>query len=165
VYAPPAGGPITSQANTAYYVVSQETNGLDYWYDHRTLTTTTDAPVNNSVHLSSGSWIALDGPNTSYVPPNFQYSLLGVPPGAVQVTVKASVAGPSFSVDGTSRRAFASASLCLARIYEPWQNYSGIGRWRWSCAMPISPRTSSWKPCDGWNHFMVRIQSIRSLVS
>jgi alpha-tubulin suppressor-like RCC1 family protein len=100
VYSAPAGGPTTVQANTAYYVVSQETSGGDMWYDHGTLTTTSDAAVTNSVYFS-GTWIAVDGPNTSYVPPNFQYSPLGVPPGAVQVTVQTSIAGPSFTVDGT----------------------------------------------------------------
>jgi hypothetical protein len=71
VYAVLAGGPITLQANTAYYVASQENSGGDQWYDYGTVTTTTDASVTNSVYFFSGSWITLAGPNTSYVPPNF----------------------------------------------------------------------------------------------
>jgi hypothetical protein len=40
--------PITLAANTAYYLVSQETSGGDQWYDSNTvLTTTTLATVNN----------------------------------------------------------------------------------------------------------------------
>ncbi len=101
VYVTLPGGPVTLQANTAYYVASQETNGGDQWYDHGTLTTTSNAAVNNSIYFYSGSWIAIDSANTSYVPPNFQYSLLGGSLHAVQVTVQTNIAGPSFTVDGT----------------------------------------------------------------
>src|ERR1700733_6793295 len=71
------------------------------------------------------------------------------------------------------------ALLGLARIYEPWQNYLGIGRWQWLCVTPILPQTSSWKPNGGWSdvfrcqptlqwhrkHLITRLPSIKSLVS
>jgi hypothetical protein len=96
------GSSITLLANTAYYLASQETAGGDQWYDHGLLTTTTDAAVNNSVYFYFGNWYAIDGANSSYVPANFIYSLAGGAPGPVQVTVQTNIAGPSFTVDGTT---------------------------------------------------------------
>ena len=95
------GGPVTLQANTAYYLASQEASGGDRWYDLNGITTTTDAAVNNSVYFYAGSWNVIDVANTSYVPPNFIYSRPGTTPGTVQVTVQTNIAGPWFTVDGT----------------------------------------------------------------
>jgi hypothetical protein len=92
--------PLTLQANTQYYFVSQETNGGDKWYDQSTLSTKADASVLSSVYSNGGTFV-LNAPNTSYVPPNFQYSLQSNP-GAVTVTVGTNLSGPSFSVDGTN---------------------------------------------------------------
>jgi hypothetical protein len=92
---------VTLQANTAYYLASQEASGGDQWYDLGALTTTSDAAVNNSVYFYTGTWNAIDGANTSYVPPNFIYSLPGTTSGTVQVTVQTNIAGPWFTVDGT----------------------------------------------------------------
>ena len=51
--------PVTLTANTAYYLVSQETSGGDQWYDSNTiLTTTTKATVNNAVSRPNNSWVA-----------------------------------------------------------------------------------------------------------
>jgi hypothetical protein len=93
--------PVTLQANTAYYLASQEASGGDQWYDLNGLTTTSDAAVNNSVYFYAGNWNPMAVANTSYVPPNFIYSLPGTVPGTVQVTVQTSIAGPWFTVDGT----------------------------------------------------------------
>jgi hypothetical protein len=69
-------GPITLQAGASYYLASQELAGGDQWYDHGVLSATNVATVNSSVWLNGAIWAAIDGPNTSYVPPNFQYSAL-----------------------------------------------------------------------------------------
>jgi hypothetical protein len=67
------GSPIALPANTSYYLVSQELNGGDQWYDFGTVSTTTAAAVTNSVYSIDGiNWATTGGPNTSYVPPNFQ---------------------------------------------------------------------------------------------
>jgi hypothetical protein len=67
--------PITLAANTAYYLVSQETSGGDQWYDFNTvLTTTTKATVNNAVSRPSNSWVAAGTANNSYVPVDFKYA-------------------------------------------------------------------------------------------
>jgi hypothetical protein len=69
------GSPVTLQANTAYYLVSQETSGGDQWYDSGTVSSTTAAAVNNSIYSynNSGTWNSYNSANTSYVPVNFQY--------------------------------------------------------------------------------------------
>ena len=93
------GGAIVLQANTAYYLVSQEVNGGDKWYDYGTLSSTGVAAVNSSVWLNGTTWTPISGPNSSYVPPNFLY---GPAAGTIPVTVQTSPAGLSFSVDGAN---------------------------------------------------------------
>jgi List-Bact-rpt repeat protein len=91
--------PVTLSANTSYYLVSQEVNGGDSWYDHGTLSSTSAAAVNSSVYFYNGAWIPLDGPNTSYGPPNFLY---GSPAGTIPVTIETNPSGRSFSIDGAT---------------------------------------------------------------
>jgi hypothetical protein len=66
---------ITLAANTNYYLVSLEVSGGDYWLDYSPggITTTNVASVTKAIYFSGG-WIAVAGPNTSYVPANFQYT-------------------------------------------------------------------------------------------
>jgi hypothetical protein len=67
--------PVTLSANTAYYVVSQETSGGDQWYDFNTVLTTTNVgAVNNAIQRPSNSWVAAGGANNSYVPVDFKYA-------------------------------------------------------------------------------------------
>jgi hypothetical protein len=73
VYA--AINPVTMPAGTSYYLVSQEIQGGDQWHDQAAISATTDAAVNSSVYFYNGDWIPINSANTSYVPPNFQYSI------------------------------------------------------------------------------------------
>lgn len=69
--------PVTLAANTAYYVVSQETSGADSWYDLNTLVTPTPAGSIIGPAWSGGgtSYTYYSGsPNQSYVPVNFKYA-------------------------------------------------------------------------------------------
>jgi hypothetical protein len=67
--------PVTLSANTAYYLVSQETSGGDQWYDFNTvLTTTTVATVNNAVQRPNNTWQAAGGANNSFAPVDFKYA-------------------------------------------------------------------------------------------
>ena len=67
--------PVILAANTAYYLVSQETSGGDQWYDSNTvLTTTTIATVNNAVSRPNNQWVAAGGANNSFGPVDFKYS-------------------------------------------------------------------------------------------
>lgn len=67
--------PVILSANTAYYLVSQETSGSDQWYDSNTaLTTTTIAAVNNAVSRPANQWVAAGGANNSFGPVDFKYA-------------------------------------------------------------------------------------------
>ncbi len=92
--------PLTLPAGTSYYLVTQETQNGDRWYDQGAVSATTDATVNSSVYFYSGNWIPVNSANTSYAPPNFKYSVIS--PAPITVNVAANPAGPSFTVDGTA---------------------------------------------------------------
>jgi Divergent InlB B-repeat domain/NHL repeat len=127
---------ITLQANTPYYLVSQEVNGGDQWYDHGGISSTSDATVNNSIYSYDGvNWIGVDTTNTSYVPPNFLYGV--VLPVPVSVTVRANIAGPSFSVDGTSYTSsqtfsWTAGSLHTIGTTSPQSAGAGGGEYVWN---------------------------------
>lgn len=73
----PLAVPVVLAASTAYYVVSQEVNGGDQWYEgNNTLTyATTVATVNQSVYSSNGtSYTTAYSANNSYIPVGFRYS-------------------------------------------------------------------------------------------
>jgi hypothetical protein len=78
---------ISLQPGVTYELASLEVSGGDTWYDSGPVSTTADAAVNDAVFYN-GSWINSSGANTSYVPPNFQYSVSGgsVAPGAPYIT-------------------------------------------------------------------------------
>ncbi len=100
IYASPSS-PFTLQANTSYYLVSQEVNLGDQWYDFGALSTTGDGTVNSSIYSSDGvKWTPTNAANTSYVPHNFLYSV--VQPVPIAVTVQTNSSGASFTVDGTT---------------------------------------------------------------
>ena len=67
--------PITLAANTAYYLVSSETNGGDQWHDNlnTSVTTTGVAIINGSVYANGGNWVTNGAVGTSYGPLNLQY--------------------------------------------------------------------------------------------
>jgi len=92
----PLSATVILRAGGVFYLVSQEAAGDDRWYDFGPVTTTSDAAVNHSVYLRQGSWYAISGPNSSYVSPNFQYSLFQGQPQAGAPTF--STAGGTFSV-------------------------------------------------------------------
>ncbi len=71
------GGSVTLNANTTYYIVSQETAGGDQWYDvNTTIQTANVAAETTSVWSSNGATYNLYGPaNHSYVPVDFEYTL------------------------------------------------------------------------------------------
>lgn len=78
----PLAVPVTLAANTAYYLVSQETSGGDQWYEgNNTLTyATTVATVNQSVYSSNGTtYTPSYSANNSYVPVSFRHSAEGQP--------------------------------------------------------------------------------------
>ena len=66
--------PLTLQAGASYYVVSQESNGGDSWYDWNTQVTTTSqaATVNAVWGFGDGNWYGVGQSNNSYVALNFR---------------------------------------------------------------------------------------------
>jgi hypothetical protein len=67
---------ITLQANTAYYLASQEFAAGDQWYNLGTVSSTAVGVISNPVYSTDGiNWALADNvANTAYVPPNFTYS-------------------------------------------------------------------------------------------
>jgi hypothetical protein len=75
--------PVTLAANTAYYIVSQETSGGDQWYDfNTTLNTAPVATTNGGVQRTSNSWTVSGTTNNSYVPVDFKYTVKAPRPSA-----------------------------------------------------------------------------------
>jgi hypothetical protein len=69
--------PVTLNANTAYYLVSQETIGGDSWYDNlgTTLSTTSAATVSATVYQNGSSWVENGAAGLGYGPLNLKYSV------------------------------------------------------------------------------------------
>lgn len=65
--------PVTLQANTSYYLVSQEAAGGDQWYDLGSISTTSSESVPSAIWSPDGTnWYQAGGVNDSYVPPNLE---------------------------------------------------------------------------------------------
>ncbi len=95
------GPSIILQANTPYYLVTQELSGGDLWYDRGTILPASDAAVPASVYsFDSSNWILASAANTSYVSPNFLYSV--VLPPTITATVQSNPSTAAFSVDGNT---------------------------------------------------------------
>ncbi len=63
---------VTLAANTAYYLVSQETSGGDQWYDYSPVTPSAAATISGPVYFA-GSYFVVAAPGYSYVPVNLLY--------------------------------------------------------------------------------------------
>jgi hypothetical protein len=67
--------PVTLNANTTYFVLSQETFGGDIWYDNNTSVVTTAVATDNAAVWGTGlgDWHPIPLANKSYVPVSFKY--------------------------------------------------------------------------------------------
>jgi len=66
--------PVVLNANTTYYLVSQETSGGDTWYDWDTiLQTSSAAALSNAVWANTNSYSTVGGGGHSYVPLDFKF--------------------------------------------------------------------------------------------
>src|ERR1051326_2206794 len=82
--------PIVLNANTTYYVMSQEVQGGDVWYDNNTAAqTTSDASLAASVYFLNGVYTAVAGTaGPMYVPGDFKYAIsvaVSVGPGTANL--------------------------------------------------------------------------------
>ena len=68
--------PVVLSANTAYYLMTEETFGGDSWLDlNTTLTTTSVATVTNAAYGNGpGAWFPMAGTNQTYGPVSFKYA-------------------------------------------------------------------------------------------
>ena len=108
VYA--AINPVTLAAGTSYYLVSQETQGGDLWYDHGGISTTTVAAVNNSIYFYNGNWNPINSANTSYVPPGFQYATNSAPQYLLTTTVSPAGGGSIAATPSSANGSYTSGT-------------------------------------------------------
>jgi hypothetical protein len=99
VYAPLAAS-ITLQPGVSYYLASQEVAGGDTWCDLGAVITTLDAVVTDAAY-NGGTWVAIGLANTSYGPPNFEYTVAGQT-WTISGSVGTTGSGSTISVTGTS---------------------------------------------------------------
>jgi hypothetical protein len=111
--------PISLLSGVRYYLTSSEVTGGDTWYDYGPVSATSAATITNSIY-NGGSWGSEGGQNTSYVPPNFEYS---VEAGAAFVTAYAGAevrndyggwVGTQLTVGSSNLIVTAVGRLCLA---------------------------------------------------
>jgi hypothetical protein len=77
-------------AGTAYYLVSQETDGGDTWYNNNTTVQTTAVATESSDvwGYGAGQWYPGGAPGTTFVPVDFQYTTTGAPVASTGATVR-----------------------------------------------------------------------------
>ena len=141
-------GNLTLQANTAYYLVSQESG--DQWYDYGTVASTSDAAVNKSVYSSGASWTTTGSANTSYVPLNFVYAV--IPPGPPDLTITANHSGNFVQGDAADSYAIAvgnsggsatSLPVSVGITVPGGLTATSIAGGGWTCTQPAGPCTRS----------------------
>src|SRR5579872_1834357 len=83
--------PIVLNANSTYYVLSQETAGGDQWYDFNTTATTASAASLNGAVWGGGApyGFVLGTAGRMYVPVDFQYTAGPPPPGGTSYVTSA----------------------------------------------------------------------------
>jgi hypothetical protein len=82
---------VNLDANASYYLVSQEFQGSDSWYDYSQVGDRTEAVINGAIYLYNGTtWVPIGNQNDTYGPVNFTYSFA---PTAPPVTPSGFVTG------------------------------------------------------------------------
>src|SRR5712691_1939650 len=144
------GSPVTLQANTAYYLASQEVNGGDQWYDTGGVSSTTAAAVNSSIYsANSVNWNAYNTVNTSYVPANFQYTLGSLNPDLTIVKSHSGNfiqgdTGKTYSLTVTnSGGAATSGTVTVSDTIPAGLTATAMSGTGWSCTQPAGPCTRS----------------------
>jgi hypothetical protein len=110
--------PISLETGVSYYLTSLEVSGGDTWYDYGAVSATSAATIANSIY-NGGSWASEGGQNTSYGPPNFEYSVAS---GTAFVTAYAGAdvrnnysgwVGTQLTIGSSSLTVTAVGRLCL----------------------------------------------------
>lgn len=112
----PLPSPITLDANTSYYLLSQETEGGDVFYNLGSATSSAAVGIKGGVvDWPSFGFISVGGPNSTYVPANLLY----LPPGSgpsILITAPANGATVSGTTVPVAANATAGAGLTIASV-------------------------------------------------
>jgi len=141
--------PITLSGNTAYYVANLETAGGDQWYDSGAVSSTSAAAVNSSIYFNGTSWIPMSGANTSYVPPNFLYTVASGPPDMTITKIHAGnftqgQTGATYTVTVTNSGGLAtSTTVSVSDTVPAGLTATGIAGTNWTCTQPAGPCSRS----------------------
>lgn len=114
--------PIVLNANTPYYLLSQETAGGDQWYDYNTTAATASvASLNGAVWGGSAPYVLVAGSaGRMYVPLDFKYTAGSPPPGATSYVTSARV--------GSSRSDFSGWVGMAIKVGSSPLTVSSLGR-------------------------------------
>ena len=113
----PLASPVTLQPNTAYYLLSQEVNGGDQWYNYGPVVRTSDATINGPAYSFGSSYFLVNFAEYAYVPLNFQYSLGSTsPPPAVTITSPLAGTTVSGNLVRVSANATAASGLTISTV-------------------------------------------------
>jgi len=108
----PLANPVTLDANASYYLITQETNGGDLFYDAGPVTAASVVTVNSGVVFWPGvGFIPIGRANFSFGPVNLLYSTTPVTPPSVSIAAPA--AGATISGNGATVTATATAAAGL----------------------------------------------------
>jgi hypothetical protein len=119
------GSAVTLNPNTTYYILSQETQFGDFWYDlNTTLQTTADATVKSAVYGSASPFVIMPGSaGHSYVPLDFRYTVVGSPAPSVDA-----VNFVLSSASGTPRNNYSGWVGMSLTVGSASMNVSSLGR-------------------------------------
>ncbi len=92
---------VVLNANSTYYVLSQEAAGGDQWYDHNTTATTSSAArLNGAVYGSASPYVSLGDSGRMYVPVDFKFTAGSPAPGPAAYVTSATVGTPRSNFSG-----------------------------------------------------------------
>jgi uncharacterized repeat protein (TIGR01451 family) len=140
---------ITLSANTAYYVVTLEVIGGDRWYDTGGVSSTGAASVNSSIYFNGTTWVPWSGPNTSYVPANFLYTVASAPPDMTITKTHAGnfrqgQTGATYTITATNSGSSATrATVSVIDTLPSGLTATGISGTNWTCTQPAGPCSRS----------------------
>jgi uncharacterized repeat protein (TIGR01451 family) len=134
-------------ANSAYYVVSQENAGGDQWYDRGAVSSTAAAAINTSAYSYDGvSWLLTGTANSSYVPPNFLYTIApALPPDLTITKTHTQNFAPGDTADtftlivANSGGAPTSGSVTVTDSIPLGLTATGLSGTGWNCTQPSGP--------------------------
>lgn len=119
--------PVTLAPSTSYYVVSQETNAGDQWYDSNTSVTTNGVAVLNGSVSNNGTttWTEGTTANRTFGPVDFTYEV-GSTPAALKVNLKGKIDLSNVGLMGHSRggEGMRAAYELYNRTNSVWKNTS-----------------------------------------